>query len=800
MHPLPPIAQKIVSCLLIIAILSPAAIIFLAKPKQADAIFGLGDIVIDAVDAVPTVVQFAKDIALRILDQFLKSIARAFLNKMSNSIISWINSGFKGQPGFIQNPGQFFKNIADEQVKGFVNEIAYDPANFPFGKNFALGVIGQVQNQFQQNAQYSLSKLYTDQAELQNQINNFSAGGWNGLLLNTQLPQNNFLGFDFLASDQLANQLAGDNSPAQQVKDQVQQGLGFLSQQECKSNPNWDQQKLDQGPPDQQNSYNPPHTGSDTTSGGGGAHDAAPPTSGSGTSSTGTSTGGLPGLATSGVPAAIQYDQNYTLQQKQTRAEWEAKYGCPEGPSTVTPGQAVANQVTTALSSGQHQSELAAALGDVIGAVIDSLLNKLLNAGLSKLEGIISPSEANTNQSINGFNEYGNNLSGSGQNIGNPPTSFTQLQISLNVVNSNGTGNLTTADVQVYLDGSPVQANAYNSVTSGTHFVSVSTNNPAGLFNYSVTYGNDCDATGSISVTDGSTSICSVTLRDLPPGTVGNGQTGSGTATLNVTVAGLHLAAILQGDSFGEVNGKPVDSGPITYPTGTYTVSGVQYQDSSGTIWPIIISGDCAADGTIVLSAGDNKSCAVNYNPPGQVSLFGQLTVNIMVSNANGGSLTPDSVLSYVDGIKKNNGVAYTYSTGTHTVSGTSPAGYTKTFSGDCSTSGGVVLTSGSVKTCTITYSDTLASGSNDSAQLTVNVFTNSINGGTLDSASVLIFVDGKKVPQNQLLAETPGTHFITEVVPDAGYTESFGGDCASDGSITLSAGDVATCTITNTD
>ena len=59
--------------------------------------------------------------------------------------------------------------------------------------------------------------------------------------------------------------------------------------------------------------------------------------------------------------------------------------------------------------------------------------------------------------------------------------------------------------------------------------------------------------------------------------------------------------------------------------------------------------------------------------------------------------------------------------------------------------------------------------------------------------------LDGLAVIHGVVTTSTIGLHTVSEVV-DSDYTSTIGGDCATDGTITLASGDIKTCTITNDD
>ncbi|NLZ24734.1 DUF11 domain-containing protein, partial [Candidatus Dojkabacteria bacterium] len=83
--------------------------------------------------------------------------------------------------------------------------------------------------------------------------------------------------------------------------------------------------------------------------------------------------------------------------------------------------------------------------------------------------------------------------------------------------------------------------------------------------------------------------------------------------------------------------------------------------------------------------------------------------------------------------------------------------------------------------------------------KLTVTKIVNNDNGGTRTVSSFPLFIDGNPVTSGSAKTLSVGTHTVSETT-DSNYAQSFSGDCDSNGSITLQAGDVKSCTITNSD
>jgi len=121
-------------------------------------------------------------------------------------------------------------------------------------------------------------------------------------------------------------------------------------------------------------------------------------------------------------------------------------------------------------------------------------------------------------------------------------------------------------------------------------------------------------------------------------------------------------------------------------------------------------TGDCSSTGSITLSAGDNKTCTVmnTYIPP---VTTGTLHIIKVVNNAGGGTAVPSSFTVFVSGSAFYGsgfgtwtpGTSYILNTGNYVVDEIANSSYTKTYAGDCSSTGSINISTGDDLTCTIT-------------------------------------------------------------------------------------------------
>ncbi|MBI1754820.1 hypothetical protein HYR65_00875, partial [Candidatus Azambacteria bacterium] len=155
------------------------------------------------------------------------------------------------------------------------------------------------------------------------------------------------------------------------------------------------------------------------------------------------------------------------------------------------------------------------------------------------------------------------------------------------------------------------------------------------------------------------------------------------------------------------IDGFSVTSGVAsTTSADLHTVSETSQAGYTGTI-----SGDCAANGTITLTAGQNKTCTITND-----DITPSLTLNKVVVNDNGGAATTTDWTLTATGPTSISGAGATssdatFSAGTYTLSESGPAGYAAsdwvcTGTGTQTATSTVALALGQTALCTITNDD----------------------------------------------------------------------------------------------
>lgn len=390
---------QITSTLVIILILVPSFLFF--KPEKANAQIAAFDVVTEintslitgtsASGAISEAMQTGiawKEVAKEVIRQSLMALAKNALKRITQSTVNWINSGFHGAPLFLSNSESFFKDIGKYEVKTLIDEIGYNSLEMPFGRSYALNAIDSYKKQLDDNLQYSMSKVINDPVTLINLRNDFNVGGWNGFLMNTQYPQNNYIGYTLMVDNELARRFNGvyDNN-AGKVQDALQKGMGFLSPQKCLTNPNFNNLS---------NQFNKPKFNAST---------AVPwnfvPTVDEYDSY------GQPNPEYEAQLAA--YQATHDAQVNAERNNWASDNDCPPRPDgssgfeDTTPGSVVSAQITNAMGSQIRQTELSTALGSSLSTVFDALLNKFLGDGLNALATRVNPEPPPDDWNYNGL-------------------------------------------------------------------------------------------------------------------------------------------------------------------------------------------------------------------------------------------------------------------------------------------------------------------------------------------------------------------------------------------------------------
>lgn len=215
-------------------------------PKKSEAVFGVGDVVFDPTNTVQNTLTagntsltafsaYSLQFKEYVLDGLGLLVAKQIIRQITSSVVNWINSGFDGSPSFVQNPGAFFLDVADQMTGDFLAK-AGGPLTAlcsPFSIDIRIALAFKYRPNVQKRYACTLGTIITNSknAVKNASINGFTAGdfkqgGWPAFVSLTTEPQNNIYGAYLTAESELSFRVA--NAQVQK-RDEISAGKGFLS-------------------------------------------------------------------------------------------------------------------------------------------------------------------------------------------------------------------------------------------------------------------------------------------------------------------------------------------------------------------------------------------------------------------------------------------------------------------------------------------------------------------------------------------------------------------------------------------
>ncbi len=356
-------------------------------------------------------------------------------------------------------------------------------------------------------------------------------------------------------------------------------------------------------------------------------------------------------------------------------------------------------------------------------------------------------------------------------------------------VNNNHGGNALASNFTLYVkqSGNNIVSPFAGSQT-GTDF-----DLPTGTYNVSEDLiagysqvGIQCDgqATNTITVTKDGQHTCVITNTDITP-----------SITLTKDVINDNGGDAVPNDFGLTIGGTPVTSGQ-TLDVNSNTPIALNEAGLSGyTFKEITGDKECpdVLNGTVTLDEGQHISCTIVND-----DIAPTVTLNKVVINDNGGTAGPNDFGLTVDGKAVNSGQTVPVDANTPIAlneAGRSDYNFVD-ITGDAKCpdvlNGTMTLDEGEDVTCTITNDDI-------QPRLTVTKIVINDNGGTKQVSDFPLFVDTTTVNSGDQNGFNAGDYVVSET-GDSNYAGTISGDCDTKGNISLKAGDVKACVITNND
>ncbi len=297
-----------------------------------------------------------------ILDTVATAFARAMLRKITAQTVNWINTGFKGNPAFVTDPGQFFLDVGDQTASKFflndkspLNQLCSD-----FRPQVRLALVKSYLQEDVNQSRCTFSKIGTN---FNNFTRDFNQGGWNAWFTMTQQNQNNPYGAYLDASKQLSARIGTQN---QKYDKQLLQGKGFLSFEVCPEGKTY-KERAENGVP---------VGGNCSTSGDCGE-----------------------GLVCSADMTCQPLTEDNVDIDGQGRIEPPKPTDCTVATKTVTPGSVISEKLTKSLNSPEMTLELTNSINQIVNALMTQMVSQVFNSVQGGLRGL-SKSQAGEKNSL----------------------------------------------------------------------------------------------------------------------------------------------------------------------------------------------------------------------------------------------------------------------------------------------------------------------------------------------------------------------------------------------------------------
>jgi hypothetical protein len=213
------------------------------KPKEAEALFGLGGlvgglVVKDIGNTLTNTIQTLSTVALEqkelVLDGLFRNIAQKALQKMTGDILTYLNSGLDGNPAFVTDIRAYLREVSDDVAGNFIYGDALSTICSPFQLDIRIALATYYQEQRSGGTKKKLEcTINTPGVDMKAFLaGDFSAGGWGTWFEISLNAKNTPIGAATAA------QVALNDSIIQKQDDALREadwGDGILPKKSCKT-------------------------------------------------------------------------------------------------------------------------------------------------------------------------------------------------------------------------------------------------------------------------------------------------------------------------------------------------------------------------------------------------------------------------------------------------------------------------------------------------------------------------------------------------------------------------------------
>ena len=196
---------------------------------------GVANIASAASTALTATATGAEQIRTFTLNGIAWAIAKRIIAKMTGSLVTWINTGFKGKPAFIKDLGGFLLEAADEAAGDYIDKLggigSFICSPFKLDIQIALSLQYQASRE---NKPYEGCTLSGIKSNLQDFVQgNFEDGGWEDWFEITSKPEK-YTPYGQLLKAQAGLKASLINAEGKELT-MANWGQGFLSGKTCQA-------------------------------------------------------------------------------------------------------------------------------------------------------------------------------------------------------------------------------------------------------------------------------------------------------------------------------------------------------------------------------------------------------------------------------------------------------------------------------------------------------------------------------------------------------------------------------------